>query len=69
MTDKEVDVLLDFITMMDDYYICEYMCSKHKEFCEENCKKCINLSRNCVKEYAKVRARRRTSNARNRDIK
>lgn len=61
MTDKEVDVLINHIIKCDYGYICEYMVCNSNDFCEENCEKCISLSKNCVREYARIKAEEQTN--------
>ena len=58
MTDKEVDVLIDFIV---GEYSFDSICDKlfETDYCEKNCEKC-NLEKRfdrCVKEYARVIAK------------
>ena len=55
MTDKEVDVLIDFIVENDESIICENMFES--DFCEKYCKEYLTLNKECVKEYARVVAK------------
>ena len=58
MTDKEVDVLIDFIVKNDWF---DSICDKllQTDYCEKNCEKC-NLEKRfdrCVKEYARIKVK------------
>lgn len=57
MTDKEVDVLIDYIV---DEYNFDCICDKllKTDYCEKNCdKNNEDDCRECVKEYARVVAK------------
>lgn len=56
MTDKEVDVLIDYI--VDEYNfdcICDYL--YETDYCEKHCNCDDERYKNCVREYARVKAK------------
>ena len=59
MKDKEVDVLIDYIVENDVEHICGMLCET--DFCEKHCKEYLTLNKECVREYARVKAKECTN--------
>ena len=63
MTDKEVDVLIDYIVELNDTdCICSTLCEIDFCFCDKHCgEEQTDIDRECVREYARVKSEEQTN--------